>query len=198
MRRALWVVAAALPLAAQPKLLVNAQADTRSAAGGLERAFQAATASQPQPAWIGYGVPVSTGRNLGCEVVSPDGWSAPGVIHLEPPDHMVLLFRVEASGVKRVRALSPDCEIDAGGLPVHWLNDVAPAESAGLLASLAKSQAALRPQAFSALARTAEGVPLLIEAVRTGREAQARKDAASALGRARDPRATAFLEQMLK
>ena len=37
MIRAGWVFFAALPLAAQPKLLVNAQTDTRSAAAGLER-----------------------------------------------------------------------------------------------------------------------------------------------------------------
>jgi hypothetical protein len=37
MRTALWLVAAALPLAAQPKLLVNAKVDTRSAAAGLDR-----------------------------------------------------------------------------------------------------------------------------------------------------------------
>jgi hypothetical protein len=74
---------------------------------------------------------------LGCEYVSHDGWSAPGVIHLEPPDHAVILFRVVNHSVERIRALSPDCEIDAGGVPVHWLNDVKPPESVALLASLA-------------------------------------------------------------
>ena len=41
MRRALWLLAAALPLAAQPKLLINAKTDTRSAASGLEQVFKA-------------------------------------------------------------------------------------------------------------------------------------------------------------
>ena len=36
MKPLLWLMAAALPLAAQPKLLVNAKLDTRSAAAGLE------------------------------------------------------------------------------------------------------------------------------------------------------------------
>jgi len=137
MKLALWLAAATLPLAAQPKLLVDAKPDTRSAAAGLEREFQALTAAQPQPAWIGYSVPVLAGAGLGCEWVSPDGGWAPGVVHLEPPDHMVVLFRVEANAVERVRALSPDCEIDAGGLPVHWLTDVQPAQSVALLAGLA-------------------------------------------------------------
>jgi hypothetical protein len=38
-------MAAALPLAAQPKLLINAKVDTRSAAAGLEREFRALLAT---------------------------------------------------------------------------------------------------------------------------------------------------------
>jgi hypothetical protein len=126
-------MAAALPLAAQPKLLINAKVDTRSAAAGLEREFGTLLAAEPQPAWIGYTVPAAGGGQLGCELVSPGGWYAPGVIHLEPPDHAVILFRVEANAVSRIRTLSPECEIDAGGDPVHWLTDVQPAESVALL-----------------------------------------------------------------
>ncbi len=126
MTPAFWLMAAALPLAAQPKLLIDAQVDTHSAAAGLEREFRPLLAAQPQPAWIGYTVPAAGGVQLGCEMVS-------GVIHLEPPDHAVVLYRVEANAVSRIRALSPDCEIDAGGAPVHWLTDVQPAESVALL-----------------------------------------------------------------
>jgi hypothetical protein len=131
--RAFWLMAAVLPLAGQPKLLINATVDTRSAAAGLEREFRTLLAAEPQPAWIGYTVPAAGGFRLGCELVNPGGWYAPGVIHLEPPDHAVILFRVESNAVSRIRALSPDCEIDAGGAPVHWLTDVQPAESVALL-----------------------------------------------------------------
>jgi hypothetical protein len=134
---AFWLMAAALPLAGPegtpPKLLINAKVDTHSAAAGLEREFRPLLATQPQPAWIGYTVPAAGGGQLGCELVSPGGWYAPGVIHLEPPGHAVILYRVEANAVSRIRALSPDCEIDAGGAPVHWLTDVQPAESVALL-----------------------------------------------------------------
>jgi len=131
---------AALPLAAQPKLLVNAQVDTRSAAAGLEREFLALLGQPPQPAWIGYSVPAVRGAGLGCEYVR-DSFTAPGVVHLEPPDHAVVLVRVEGGAVSRIRSLSPDCEIDAGGLPVHWLTEVAPAQSVALLDSLASAPA---------------------------------------------------------
>ena len=125
-----------LPLAAQPKLLVNAQTDTRTAASGLEAQFRTLLAAQPQPAWIGYSVPSTRTNSLGCDYVR-DGFSSPGVVHLEPPDHAVILFRVENGVVGKIRTLSPDCEIDAGGLPVHWLNDVQPAHSIALLVSMA-------------------------------------------------------------
>jgi hypothetical protein len=129
-------MAAALPLAAQqPKLLINAQTDTRSAASGLESAFQALLTTQPQPAWIGWSEPSVRTYNLGCDYVR-DGFNQPGVVHLEPPDHVVMLVRVENNAVSRVRTLSPDCEIDAGGVPVHWLEGVAPAQSIALLGTL--------------------------------------------------------------
>ena len=129
---------AALPIAhtmlAQPKLLVNAKTDTRSAAAGLEREFKTLLAAQPQPAWIAYEVAAVRGAEMGCEYVR-DGGAISGIVHLEPPDHVVILFRVEGNTVDKLRSVSPDCEIDAGGLPVHWLSDVVPAQSVALLAS---------------------------------------------------------------
>jgi hypothetical protein len=150
MKRALCLIAVALPLAAQPKLLVNAQVDSRSAASGLDAAFQAAVAAQPQPAWIAYSVP-SIRVFMGCDYVR-DGWNQPGVIHLEPPDHAVILFRVDQGKVERIRSLSPDCEIDAGNLPVHWLNDVKPAESVALLNTFATERERYQDGAMSAIA----------------------------------------------
>jgi hypothetical protein len=137
MKPGLWLfagLAAALPLGAQPKLLTNAKVDTHSAASGLEAAFRAQVSAQPQPAWIAYAVPSTRTYNLGCDYVSRDAFSQPGVIHLEPPDQAVILFRVDAGAVERIRTISPDCEIDAGGVPFHWLSEVQPAQSVALLA----------------------------------------------------------------
>jgi hypothetical protein len=151
MKPALCVIAAALSLAAQPpKLLVNAQVDSRSAAAGLEAAFRAAVAAQPQPAWIAYSVP-SVRVFMGCDYVR-DGWNQPGVIHLEPPDHAVILFRIDQNAIERIRTLSPDCEIDAGGLPLHWLNDVKPAESVAMLNGFATQRERYQDGAMNAIA----------------------------------------------
>jgi HEAT repeat protein len=154
MRPLLWLIAFALPLAAQPKLMVNAKLDTRSAAAGLEQSLRPLVTAQPQPAWIAYSVP-STRVNFGCDYVR-DGWNQPGVIHLEPPDHAVILFRVDSGAVERIRTLSPDCEIDAGGLPVHWLADVKPAESVALLDSFAARRERVMDGAMSAIAAHAD------------------------------------------
>ena len=194
MTRALWLMAAALPLAAQPKLLINAKVDTRSAAAGLEREFRALLATQPQPAWIGYTVPAVGGVQLGCELVS-------GVIHLEAPDHAVVLYRVESNAVTRIRALSPECEIDAGGVPVQWIGDVQPAESVEVLKKFITSdpgQAVRARGAISALVVSKEGIQVLIELAKTTQNAEVRKQAMSSLGRSRDPRALAFFEDVLK
>jgi hypothetical protein len=148
---ALWLIAAALPLAAQPKLLVNAQVDTKSAASGLEQTLRPLISAQPQPAWIGYSVP-SVRSFLGCEYVR-DGVGQTGVVHLEPPDHAVILLRIEGNEIQRIRTVSPDCEIDAGDLPVHWLNDVKPSESVAWLLSLAEKRDNYSTSALNAIAR---------------------------------------------
>ncbi|HLK48575.1 MAG TPA: HEAT repeat domain-containing protein [Bryobacteraceae bacterium] len=206
---AVWAVALALPLAAPPKLLVNAQLQTASASGGLERAFQPLVAAQVQPGWIGYTVPLVRGYNLGCEYVSPGGRTAPGVVHLEPPDHAVILFRVEAGAVTRIRVLSPDCEIDAGGAPVHWLEDVRPADSTALLENFADMASStqmkdrrepLRENAIYAISVTADpaGVEFLIATARKDQNQNIRRACISALARSKDPRAVTFLEDLLK
>jgi hypothetical protein len=132
MKRILWVLLAALPLAAQPKQLINAQTETRSAAQGLEREFRSLVSAQSQPAWIMYSVPAVRNAGMGCDFVN-NNYGNSGVVHLEPPDHAIILFRVEANSVMRIRSLSPFCEIDAGNLKVTWLNGVQPAQSIALL-----------------------------------------------------------------
>jgi hypothetical protein len=177
-------VAAALPIAAQPKLLVNAKTDTRSAAAGLERVFQELVQAQPQPAWIAYSVPtVRSSGFLGCDYVR-DSIGSPGVIHLEPPNSALVLFRVDGNAVNRVRTVSPDCEIDAGGVPFHWLTEVAPAQSIALLASLVAQRDRLGDGMISAIAVHADGSadPVLGRLIAPEQPFSERQRAISALG----------------
>jgi len=157
-------VALAASLAAQdPSVFVNARLDTRAASGGLAAVVQALLGAQPQPAWIAYAAP-SLGGQMCCfdSMVKgqSSGWccggcrlegrgafeghvKGAGPIPLEGRRQMHVLLRVEQGRVARVAAYSADCALDAGGLPVHWLSGVAPAESVSLLAGLASGSAKL-------------------------------------------------------
>jgi hypothetical protein len=62
---------------------------------------------------------------------------ARNAVRLEGSDRMVVLFRVAERTVDRIRVFSEDCELDAGGRTVTWLEGVRPAESVALLESFA-------------------------------------------------------------
>ena len=66
--------------------------------------------------------------------------AATGPVKLEGSDRMLVLIRVENRQVDRIRTFSEDCEIDAGGLTVHLIEDVNPADSVALLASMVRRE----------------------------------------------------------
>ena len=70
----------------------------------------------------------------------PQGPTPAGVIKLEGSDQMIVLFRVAERAVDRIRIFSEDCQLDAGGRPVRWLENVRPADSIALLESFAAAQ----------------------------------------------------------
>lgn len=194
MRRGAWFLFAALPLCAQTPRITHGQLDTRSLTGGLESTFRQFLASQPQPSWVGYSVPGGRGDYA---------WCTPGVVRLEPPDQMLVLLRIDSGRLDQIRTLSPDCEIDAGGAPVHWLNGVRPGDSVALLSSFARDEALggnLRDRAFRAIANSGgqEAVDALVAMARSGSNPRWRRQAASALARSNDPRARQFFEDVLK
>ncbi|MEO5895228.1 MAG: HEAT repeat domain-containing protein [Vicinamibacterales bacterium] len=62
--------------------------------------------------------------------------TAQGPVKLEGAQRMVVMFRVVDRQVERIRTFSEDCELDAVGHQVHWLQEVRPSESVELLNSL--------------------------------------------------------------
>lgn len=64
-----------------------------------------------------------------------------GPVRLEGPEHAYVLFRVEAGRIERIRAFSEGCDLDAGGRPVIWLENVNAADSVALLASMVSAVA---------------------------------------------------------
>jgi hypothetical protein len=152
-------LALALPGAAAQGRISNAQTETRSAAQGLEPQVRA-VAARGGVNWIGYRAPMIAGpRQMCCfDTISSTNTSG-GVcrlesgggvsmntgdrfdgrstrIALEPATEFLVLARLEGGSVNRIRTFTPDCDIDAAGLTIVWINDVKPDESVAWLTSL--------------------------------------------------------------
>lgn len=143
-------------VATPPARIVNARVETRSAATGLAGVVRELGEKRREPFWIGYAVPSggsgtmccfdslrSVGRCAGCRLEGGgafflDGRGAAweGPVALERPRQVLVLYRVAKGAIERVRAFSADCALDAGGLTLFWLADVAPPDSLALLRSL--------------------------------------------------------------
>ena len=157
-----WVLGAScwgLPVYAQAPI-TNAKVDMRSAAQGVDRVVQAVAAAG-MPAWIGYRLAAAPETRRTC-------FSGSRVM-LEPPAEFYVLARMEAGQIVRLRSFTPECDIDAGGLPLVWLTDLKPAD----------------------------GVAWLVQIARTSSNREVRRQAMSALARSGDPSATKFFEEIL-
>ncbi len=210
-----------LLLAAAPPEIVNAKLATRSASAGLAPAVEAALRATAAPQWIAWSVPVERPQRMccwdrhgshgdccgGCRLEGEGGFSVnrgEGV-PLEADETGLVLLRGERGRVGRVRMFSRSCELDAGGLPVVWLTDVAPAESLRLLASYAGAdrtetgksvaEGALAAIAFHA-GPAADDV--LAGFTRPERPEPLRKQAAFWLGTARGRRGYEVLQRLMR
>lgn len=124
-------------------------------------------------------------------------------IQLEAPSQMAVLFRVADKQVERVRIFSSDCELDAGGRPVVWLENVRPADSIALLESLIPKEPERRDRvtdgAISAIAlhRDAAADAALDRLVAPSQPAPVRKKVTFWLGHSRGARGMTVLRQIL-
>jgi hypothetical protein len=153
MKNALLFLMTVLPLTAQPKRLVDAQVQTRAVSGSLHQQIQSLQTLQPQPAWAGYVVPAARGRNFACDGYWRDNefTVAGGVVHLEPPQEVMVLFRFNDNQVSQIRTLAPDCDISAGGATFYWLTGVQPADSVATLQGFVKPGGRLAESAVNAI-----------------------------------------------
>ena len=131
--------------------LENAKVETRQVTGSLEATVRDLEGKAEKPEWISYSVEQIAGERSvccgnyhdgeGCGTCNlerdHDGTTSTtqktGTVKLEGARQLVVLFRLEAKQVMRVRVASEDCTLDAGGLPFVWLTGVKPAESVALL-----------------------------------------------------------------
>lgn len=155
-----WLVVAAGVAAAQGRF-TNARTETRAAGQGSDAIAREvrAVASRGGAVWIGYRVAMIAGpRHMCCYDSFNDANACCGMcrlengsgvtmtnqlqsrdgtrIVLEPPTEFLILARVENGGVMRLRTFTPDCDVDAGNMPVVWLTDVRPDDSVAWLSTL--------------------------------------------------------------
>jgi hypothetical protein len=141
-------------------------------------------------------------RSSGTNISSPSQPTSPsGAIKLEGADRMAVLYRIADRKVDRIRVFSEDCRLDAGGLPVKWLENVRPADSVALLESLAGAEPRDRvsSSALMAIAQHADPAALetLFRLARTGSQPKTRGDALFWLAqRAGDKVAAAIRERV--
>jgi HEAT repeat protein len=181
----LVVLALGATAAAQQPMISNGRVSPQPAGSPLAQSFRTLIGAQAEPAWIGYSVPIIPGDRTMCSwdtqhtVVTTAGPRSP--VKLEGPRYLMVLFRVAERKVERIRVFTEDCPLDAGGLQVHWLENVRPAESVALLDSMTSGQDSRKVSegAISALSLHADPAAdsVLIRAARTHTTAAVRGNA---------------------
>jgi len=139
--------------AAEAPRIENAKLETRAAGTSLDATLREIATTAEKAEWVGYHVDEVAGEhgvccnnnwndgNCGtCRLEKENGGTSSktrtdGNIKLESSRRLVVLYRLEAKQVVRIRIASDDCTLDAGGLPFVWLTRVKPTESVALLAT---------------------------------------------------------------
>jgi HEAT repeat protein len=132
--------------------------------------------------------------------------TAPGAaaVKLEGSERVAVLYRIANRRVDRIRVFSEECELDAGGRPVQWLENVGPADSVALLESFTTPDAGDRSRildgAVSAIAL--HGDPSadasLERLIATGQPESLRKKVMFWLGNARGRRGFDTLRRVMR
>jgi hypothetical protein len=205
---------------------VNAKTETRGVTSTLDQEFRSMVARQVEPAWIGYAVPVVDGHHRICchpfeDRHKPaslrrgrcklegrdDGMNFQNLDddEGERPEHLLVLFRVADRTVGKIRVFTDDCELDAGGLTVHWLTEVNAKQSIDLLASFVggtegkpgrrKSESAIAAIALHAERAADRELEKLVE---SGRPEEIRKNTAFWLGNVRGQRGYEIVRRMVR
>jgi HEAT repeat protein len=131
----------------------NAKLETREVGVNLAAAIYEIAATAEKAEWVGYrvnqvagerGVCCNNNWNDGgcgtCRLEKENGETS-GTTHtgenvkLEGSRQLVVLYRLEAKQVVKIRVASEDCTLDGGGLPFIWLTRVKASESVALLAT---------------------------------------------------------------
>src|SRR5580765_5230412 len=149
--------------APSPVQIQNGKVETRQGAA-IDREIAAVSgASSTDPVWVAWRTPMIPGdrdmcswytdrlgtvrgsfvddevRTSNFEVRTAPSITPPtGPVPLEAGTGLVVLARAVGGKVERLRTVSDDCPMDAGGRTVYWLSSVTPAESLRFLNTLTR------------------------------------------------------------
>jgi hypothetical protein len=215
---------AASPSTDAPRI-ENAKLERRAAGASLEATIRELTGKAEKPAWVGYNVEEVAGeRGVCCNNNLTDGncgacrlegenqgtngtTYSEGSVKLEGSRQLVVLIRLEAKEVTKIRVASADCTLDAGGLAFVWLTGVKPSESVALLTTYVRGSHfedrgdhSIGHGALTAIALHADPVAdsALESFVKPEQPEGLRRQAAFWMGAARSKSGLAALQQMAK
>jgi HEAT repeat protein len=148
----LWQASAPASAQADMPRIENAKLETQAVVSSLDVTLRELLGKAE---WVGYSVDEIGGEQRvccgnysdssgcgTCRLENDHNWTSGttksdnqtgSTINLEGPRRLVVLFRLEAKQVSRIRVASENCTLDAGGLPFIWLTGVKPAESVAWL-----------------------------------------------------------------
>jgi HEAT repeat protein len=208
--------------------ITHAQVEEREIKAGLAPEVDRWAAAAEKAQWLGYAVPAAApdrstccggrggewtgGRACGpCQLEgSPSGDSyhfLSGEVKLEGPGNLVILFRAQGRKIGKIRAVSEDCVLDAGGLQMTWLTGAKPSESVQLLERFVNSKEfderdgeGLSRGALMAIALhgDASADQALAAFTRPDQPESMRKEAAFWAGEARDGAGVELLKRMAR
>jgi HEAT repeat protein len=176
------LVCAGNAAAQQTPTVVNGTLDVQPLTGALDRELDAVASRTAAPMWVGYSVATTShGNDDGC-------WSGGdrlgvrrvGPLKLEGADTLYVLYRIADRRVDRIRLVSSECPLDAGGLTVRWLTGVSATASLDWLTRFATGDGRrLQNQAIVAIALHADPPALdrLLSLAKDGKDARVRGDA---------------------
>ncbi len=222
----------AIPLATAQSVdtpqIENARLEKKALAGALATEVKAWAAKAEQPQWLGYAVPQMERERAMCCGDYDGSWrngcghcrledhsnsmnmtskSEADATKLEAPRSIAVLFRAENKRLMKIRVVSMDCSLDAGGLPFAWLTGVKSSDSIELLVTFVKGSDLeahddehVSHGALTAVALHADAAAdrALESFTRTDQPESLRKQTAFWLGAAREKAGLAVLEKMAK
>ncbi len=118
-------------------------------------------------------------------------------MRLEGEIALVILIRIENNQPDQLRIASPDCHLDAGGLPFYWFNNVPAAESIAWLKTHAADGHGEAAIMAISLHQSNTADQALDELAQTTEPVEVRKRAAVWLGCSRGAHGIATLKRML-